>query len=287
MKVAERQVNLNSFYVRNRNTSTPYPNFIVYQTQSLLKSVTKTEKMSGQRGQPTAVDPAAINPGTEDSDADANLAVEDSTAAFAGIMQPFMESITASIATAIATASTNAANVAAAAATAVRTASRAVVSISSSIDLFENLSTDMNTREGKALWYTIARMPGAWPKSGVAVTVANTEALQDLIRDRVTSYGLDRSMDIPTTGTGAVESAPKTIGGKDYTNSNLGNFVSFLDNIHQVNLDYVRNFKGWYSGGPNLTLAISANMKIDPLDPNAIGNLGLVNCNKIYYANIA
>ena len=82
-------------------------------------------------------------------------------------------------------------------------------------------------------------------------------------------------MDIPTTGTGAVESAPKTIGGKDYANANLGNFVSFLDKIHQVNLDDVRNFNGWYFGVSNLKLAVSANMKIDPLDPNAIGNLGL------------
>ena len=84
-------------------------------------------------------------------------------------------------------------------------------------------------------------------------------------------------MDIPTTGTGAVESAPKTIGGKDYTNANLGNFVIFLDKIHQVNLDDVRNFEGWYFGGPNSTLAISANMKIEPLDPHTIENLGLVN----------
>ena len=85
-------------------------------------------------------------------------------------------------------------------------------------------------------------MPGAWPKAGVAVTVKNAEALQYLIQDKVTLYGLDRSMDIPTTGTGSVESPPKTIGGKDYANANLGNFVSFLDKIHQVNLDDVRNF---------------------------------------------
>ena len=131
------------------------------------------------------------------------------------------------------------------------------------------------------MWYTITRMSGAWPKSGVAVTVANAEALQDLIRNKVTSYGLNRSMEIPTTGTGAVESAPKTIGGKDYANANLGNFVSFLNKIHQVNLDDVRNFEGWYFGGPNSTLAISANMKIEPLNPNAIWNLGLVKRHKI------
>ena len=50
----------------------------------------------------------------------------------------------------------------------------------------------MNTREGKALWYTIKTMSGAWPKAGVAVTVAKAEALQDLIRDKFASYGLNR-----------------------------------------------------------------------------------------------
>ena len=112
------------------------------------------------------------------------------------------------------------------------------------------------------MWYTITRMPGAWPKAGVAVTVANAEALQDLIIYKVTSYGLNRSMNIPTTGTGAVESAPKTIGGKDYANTNLENFVSFLDKTQQVNLVDVCNFKGWYFGGLNSKLAVSANMKI-------------------------
>ena len=57
--------------------------------------------------------------------------------------------------------------------------------------------------------------------------------------------------------------------------------MSFLNKIHQFNLDDVRNFEGWYFGGPNLKLAVSANMKIDPLDPNAIGNLGLTNRQKI------
>ena len=124
-------------------------------------------------------------------------------------------------------------------------------------------------------------MSRAWPKAGVSVTVANAEALQYLICDKVTLYGLDRSMEIPTTGTGAVESAPKTIVGKDYMKDILGDFVSFLHKIHQVNLDDVQKFEGWYFGGPNLTLAISANMNIEPLDPNATGNLGLVNLQKI------
>ena len=74
---------------------------------------------------------------------------------------------------------------------------------------------------------------------------------------------------------------PKTIVGKYYVNSNLGNFVSFLDKIHQVNLVDVRHFEGYFFGGPNSKLSVSANMKIKPLDPKAIGNLGLVNRQKI------
>ena len=152
--------------------------------------------MSDRRRQPPATDPAAINHGTKDLDTDAKPAVEDYVVAFACLMQPFMASMNSAIATEITTASTNAANIAAAAATSVLTVPKDVASISSSIDLFGNLSTDMNTREGKALWYTITRKPGAWPKAGVAVTVANEESLQDLIRDKVTSYGLDCSMDM-------------------------------------------------------------------------------------------
>ena len=89
--------------------------------------------------------------------------------------------MTAAITTAITNASMNVAIIAAAAATDVRTATKSVESIYSSIYPFDNLSTDMNMRDGKALWYTITRMPSAWPKAGVAVTMANAEDLQDLI----------------------------------------------------------------------------------------------------------
>ena len=89
-------------------------------------------------------------------------------------------------------------------------------------------------------------------------------------------------MVIATTGTGEVESAPKIIGGKDCVNANLGNFVRFVDKIHQVTLVDIRSFEGWYFGGPNSKLSASDNMKIDPLDPNAIGKLGLVNRQKTH-----
>ena len=54
--------------------------------------------MSGRRRHPNP------NPGTEDLIADTNLAVEDSVAAFAGLMQPFMAPMTAAIATGPSTA---------------------------------------------------------------------------------------------------------------------------------------------------------------------------------------
>ena len=129
--------------------------------------------MSGRSRQIPVADPASIIPGTVYSDADANPAVEDSVAAFASLVHPFMASMTADIATAITNASMNAENIATAAATAVRAVPKAVASIYLSIDPFDNLFTDMNTREGKALWYTIKRIPGAWHKAGVAVIVEN------------------------------------------------------------------------------------------------------------------
>ena len=102
--------------------------------------------MSEERRQPPASDQAAINPGTEDSDSDTNSAVEDSAAAFAVLMQTFMASMTDAIVTAITTASKNAANIAVAEAKAARTLPKAVALISLSIDPFDNLSMDMNTR---------------------------------------------------------------------------------------------------------------------------------------------
>ena len=146
--------------------------------------------MSGRRRQPPAADLEAINHGTEDSDVDANPAVKDSDAAFAGLVQPFMASMNAVIATTITTASMNTANIAASVATAVQTVSKAVVSIYLSIDSLKNMSTEMNTREGKALWYMITRirMPGAWTKAGVTVNVVNASAFTTL-----TSYWASRS----------------------------------------------------------------------------------------------
>ena len=72
-----------------------------------------------------------------------------------------MASMTAAIMTAITNVSTNAANIAAVAATAVWIVPKAVASISSLINPFENMWIYMNMRDGKALWYTITRMPGA------------------------------------------------------------------------------------------------------------------------------
>ena len=121
----------------------------MYQTHIARERHEDRNKMSGQRRKPPATNTADINPGTEDSDA--ILVVEDSAAAFASLVHPFMASMTAAIATDITNASINAVNIAAAAAKAVRTIPKAVASISSWIDPFDNLSTDMNTREGKAL----------------------------------------------------------------------------------------------------------------------------------------
>ena len=46
-------------------------------------------------------------------------------------------------------------------------------------------------------------------------------------------------------------------------------------------MDNIWAFEGWYFGGSISSLAISSDMKIEPLVPNAAGNQGLVNRQKI------
>ena len=198
------------------------------------------------------------------------------------MMEPMLAAMSKAIVEAMTTGATITATAASAAATSAAAAATAAVAlpstkpISSSIDPFDSLSTDMDSKEEKALWYAITAMTRDWPKRGVSCTVQNAEKFQDLYRDKVTSYGLDRSMEIPTTGTGAIESAPKTSGGNAYAHANLGTFLNFLDKVHQVKLEEIRAFEGWYCSSSGSSLAISADMKIEPLDPNAAGNQELV-----------
>ena len=56
---------------------------------------------------------------------------------------------------------------------------------------------------------------------------------------------------------------------------------NLLKDIHALTTDHVRAYSGWYVVNNNSTLTTSTDMVIKAINPNAAGNLGLVNQHKI------
>ena len=113
------------------------------------------------------------------------------------------------------------------------------------------------------------------------MTVANIETILDLFTDWDNQYGFDYIINVPTTGTGRVESQARTLVGINYHNADLGNLKNVLKDIHALTTDHVRAYSGWYMGDKNSTLTTFTDMVIKAINPNAAVNLGLVNQHKI------
>ena len=109
------------------------------------------------------------------------------------------------------------------------------------------------------------------------MTVANAKTVLDLFKDWDNQYGLDHIINVLTTRTGRFEAQSWTLVGIDYHNADLGNIKNLLKDINTLTTDHVRAYSGWYIGYENSTLTASTDMVIKAIDPNATGNLGLVN----------
>ena len=103
----------------------------------------------------------------------------------------------------------------------------------------------------------------------------------DLLKDRLVMFGLDYICTVPTSGTGNTYPSSRMIAGVEHYQSDLGDFLEILKDIHALTLDQVRAFSGWFMGGESSTLITSPDMIIKAIDPNRIGNIGLVNQHKI------
>ena len=90
-------------------------------------------------------------------------------------------------------------------------------------------------------------------------------------------------MNVPTSGTGALETASRTFEGKEYHNVNLNDYVNILKEPHKLILEDVRNFSAWIMGDKTSSLKIlaEADMVIKAIDPNKTGNVGLTNKHRI------
>ena len=84
---------------------------------------------------------------------------------------------------------------------------------------------------------------------------------------------------VPTSGTGAVNTVPRTIEGKEYHNVDLVDHINILKEPHKLTLDNVRKCSAWIMGNETLSLTTpaEADMIIKAIDSNNLGNVGLAN----------
>ena len=82
---------------------------------------------------------------------------------------------------------------------------------------------------------------------------------------------------VPTSGTGALEQAPRTIEGKIYHNANLGDYVKILKEPHKLTFDNVQELLALIMGDEtsSLTILAKADIIIKAIAPTKPGSVGL------------
>ena len=75
-------------------------------------------------------------------------------------------------------------------------------------------------------------------------------------------------MNIPTSGNGVVDPNPGNISGEYFWKSDLGDIFNILLQPHNIALNQVQEYLGWFIGSDNSTQEISMDMQIKSIDPN-------------------
>ena len=154
-----------------------------------------------------------------------------------------------------------------------------IVTHSNAMDPYDTSNFDVATKEGKYQWAIMTKVTDGWTL--VACTVDSADLLMDLFKDRQTVFGLDVLLRVPTLGLGRPSANPRTLVGVDHWDADLSEYKNILVDIHSVTLLQVRCWSGWFMGDENQDLLVSTDMKIKAIDPNKVGNQGLVNRQKI------
>ena len=84
-------------------------------------------------------------------------------------------------------------------------------------------------------------------------------------------------MNVPTSGTGSVNPNLRTIDGEYFFKADLGDIFNLLLQPHNISLNQVQEYLGWFIGSDNSTQEISIDMQIKSIDPNLTRNVELVN----------
>ena len=132
------------------------------------------------------------------------------------------------------------------------------------------------TKEGKHRWHLITKTAEGRRKDGICATVEHADKILDLLKNCSVQFGLDNIMNIPTSGTGSVHATPQTIVGMDHWNADLRDYINILMSYRQLSLYQVCAFSSWFMGNKTSSLTMSSEIKINAIDLNKAGNLGLV-----------
>ena len=153
--------------------------------------------------------------------------------------------------------------------------------INTSVNPYDTESMNLSSKEGKHHWQMVTQKEEGWKL--LSLTTENSEVLADLFKDRAGQFGLDPIVMVPTSGTGAISTVPRTIEGKEYHNVDLLGHINILKEPHKLTLDDVRKFSAWIMGDEtsSLTIPAEADMIIKAIDPNKPGNVGLANKRRI------
>ena len=135
----------------------------------------------------------------------------------------------------------------------------------STIDPYGDKFSETKTKEGKYRWHLTTKTSKGWKHDGISATVTHAKNILDLFKDLSVQLGLDNITNIPTSGTGAVHANPQKIIGVDHWNMDVRDYIYILTSYHQLPLDQVRDFSGWFMGDETSSLTKSSDMKINPL----------------------
>ena len=137
----------------------------------------------------------------------------------------------------------------------------------------------LTSKDRKILWELVTKKTKGWKPT--ALTTANADIFVGLFKERMTQFGLNAIINIPTLATGAVDLNQITISGDDFWKVNLGDIFNLLLQPRNITLNQVREYLGWFIGDDSSTHGISTDTNIKVINLNVPGNVGLVNQHNI------
>ena len=131
-------------------------------------------------------------------------------------------------------------------------------------------------------WGAATKAPEGWTYP--APTTENRVLYEDAIRSLAERYNFIL-FKVPTSGDGTIAANPRRVAGKDLPNYNLSDYVDVLDDHHKnLKPGEHEKYANWFFGDETArfeTLPDGDKRVAKAIDPDAPGNLGLVNKEKI------